>query len=129
RLVTAQGASGESAIEERFTAWQMAAAGGELAVALDEGPITDVYVSSGGGFQNQRFDGRVLIGAGGGHVVAYQVAGGELTVAPERAGSWTAHVGRPACFAAGAPPKDGSASVWRAPTVTSVVGLRGGYAR
>jgi hypothetical protein len=105
-------------------AWQMAAAGDELIVAVEVGDFTEVHVlgSDGKWLPAQLTQGRVLVGAGGGHVVEYVTQSDRasmLTVAPSRDASWTAQLSRAACFGDGGRP----------PTVTSVVGQRGGYAR
>lgn len=107
--------------------WQVAAAGAELVVLVTvDGKAIGLHVlNSSGDWDAERLDGeRVLIGAGGGHAVIYRegvegVRGATLNVSPRQPGEWVAEVGRPACLAGG----DGGS------TVTSVVGLRGGYAR
>jgi hypothetical protein len=61
---------------------------------------------------------RILVGAGDGHVVRYEVRrrSAHLVVGPMRLGGWTADLGRGRCG-------------FMPATAISVVGLRGGYAR
>ncbi len=105
-------------------AWDVAAAGREIVVVQS---TADVYhcsffdTAEPRWWADHSFGGphRTLIGAGGGHVIGYDVDDGYLVVGGGTASVWTAQVGRPACFG------DGGGRA----TVTSVVGLRGGYAR
>ncbi|MSP59394.1 MAG: hypothetical protein EXR72_03455 [Myxococcales bacterium] len=105
--------------------WQIAAAGDQLVVLQTISGATNnlLWTLDGNGrWAGATAGGRKLIGAGGGHTVVYSDGWrgeGGMSVAPGRAEGWVAEVSRPVCFADGGP----------APTVTSVVGLRGGYAR
>ena len=106
-------------------AWRLAAAGDELVAVESGGSASIVWVlGAEAKWRPTRTDQRVLVGAGGGHVVVYTERGdgGEVQVGPGRAGEWTAEVGPPPCFAGDDPEE-------RAPMVTSVVGLPGGFAR
>ena len=115
----------ESGRPVRASEWQVAASGDEL-VAIESfaGQPIGVHVLGSDGAWDAKpvSGGRLLVGAGGGHAVVYREDSrgpAELYVSPRRPGEWRAEVSRPACFSDG-----GAASL-----VTSVVGLRGGYAR
>ncbi len=106
------------------SSWQLAAAGDETVVAEELPETTQVSILDGdGSWQPPRErSGRTLIGAGGGHTVLYReldAHSAELEVALDRPGGWRGQVSRPVCARGGN----------TAPTVRSVVGLRGGYAR
>lgn len=106
--------------------FQVVAAGDEVGVAMfasrAEGTPTVHLLGTDGAWTSPAHPSdRMLIGAGAGHVVTYAEQSdhtAEVVLAPGRASEQRMLVARPSCFGDG-----------RAPTVTSVVALRGGYAR
>jgi hypothetical protein len=106
--------------------FQVAAGGDEVAVAMfaartDAAPAVHLLGRDGAWVVPTRLAERTLIGAGAGHVVTYAEQSdhtAEVVLAPGRAAEQRMLVARPSCFGDGRPP-----------TVTSVVALRGGYAR